>query len=689
MEASQGTVTLPGPNGAVDIVSSASNEQEQRRDLKRLEPWLAVKNGNIEEVKRQLKLGYVDPNEEDFYRRTALWWAACQGQARTVGLLLANPNIDINARDRNGVTPLYIAVTQRQVELVKLLVAEQGLDVDCPSLSDHHLAATPLHMAVHRQLEEVVALLLAHKGIAVNSKDTNRNTPLHRAVIHADPSLDIVKLLLAQGDIDVNLKSSEGLRPVDVAVQRGHNELVSELLNAKGFERDSEDSVLLQEAARNGHAEVAATVLRHFKSHLNSQDSHGQAPLHVAAEYGHGSVAKVLLDAPSVEMHVRDERQYTPLFLAVDRVNKNVVKLFLKKDGVAPTSAELSFQELIRCAVRYRESEVVRLLLREQQNMFEEVDASDRGKRTLMWLAAVNKDEDMIRVLSMWDHETLHLLTENGELSLVRVLLAAGYNVNKLNDNHETALYIAVSCRQLKIAKELILRKAKVDCEDQYGLTPMRVAIIQKSSDFIELLLESSANVELIKANEWRKAYEKEVSDIIRLSKELSGSQNIGLIRESDLKQDAAACGVQRRLYGRGLGPLLKRIGEINSRVIERLDGLDQAVRDMLQLEFAWVSINETHHSTSIATSMKRLSWVTSLFGMNVNLLKNNPDWRWALLVAGVCLVSTMCAWLLFKFSKIGSWLDDHIGRRLHTATNTAQGGIGPKESRISSGQIA
>ncbi|KNG45934.1 ankyrin repeat-containing protein [Stemphylium lycopersici] len=592
-------------------------------------------------------------------------------------------------------------------------------------------------MAVHRQLEEVVALLLAHKGIAVNSKDTNRNTPLHRAVIHTDPSLDIVKLLLAQGDIDVNPKSSDGLRPVDVAVQRGHNELVSELLNAKGFERDSEDSVLLQEAARNGHAEAAATLLRHFKSHLNSQDSHGQTPLHVAAEYGHGSVAKVLLDAPGVEMHVRDERQYKPLFLAVDRVNDNVVKLFLEKDGVAPTSAELSFQKLIRYAVRHGESEVVRPLLREQPNMFEEVDASDRGKRTLMWLAAVNKDEDMIRVLSTWDHETLHLLTENGELSLVRVLLAAGYNVNKLNDNHETALYIAVSCRQLKIAKELISRKAKVDCEDQYGLTPIRVALIQKSRDFIELLLESSANVELIKANEWRKAYEKEVSDIIRLLKEPSGSQNIGFIRVSDLKQDAAACGVQRRLYmlpngyvpddgpqflaqflhylslqwyklcndaedhlaecrmdqlqakgksqelmlrfaqdaqtwsdlrktwitqrrtlvefaseycarhnsGRGLGPLLKRIGEINSRVIERLDGLDQAVRDMLQLEFAWVSINETHHSTSIATSMKRLSWVT-----------------------------------------IESWLDDHIGRRLHTAINTAQGGIGPKESRLSSG---
>lgn len=45
-----------------------------------------------------------------------------------------------------------------------------------------------------------------------------------------------------------------------------------------------------------------------------------------------------------------------------------------------------------------------------------------------------------------------------------------------------------------------------------------------------------------------------------------------------------------RHNSGRGLGPLLKRIGEINSRVIERLDGLDQAVRDMLQL----VSISHT-----------------------------------------------------------------------------------------------
>ncbi|RII24236.1 hypothetical protein CUC08_Gglean011241 [Alternaria sp. MG1] len=57
-----------------------------------------------------------------------------------------------------------------------------------------------------------------------------------------------------------------------------------------------------------------------------------------------------------------------------------------------------------------------------------------------------------------------------------------------------------------------------------------------------------------------------------------------------------------------------------------RLDGLDQTVRDLLQL---------------------------SLFGMNVNILKDNPDWRWFFLAGSICLVSTICAWLIFKYCPV------------------------------------
>ena len=66
------------------------------------------------------------------------------------------------------------------------------------------------------------------------------------------------------------------------------------------------------------------------------------------------------------------------------------------------------------------------------------------------------------------------------------------------------------------------------------------------------------------------------------------------------------------------------------SEVNDQIAQLEQTVKDLLQFvrklivlfgnasikadirqEFAWVSINEAHRSTSIATSIKRLSWIT------------------------------------------------------------------------------
>ncbi|PYH99293.1 hypothetical protein BO71DRAFT_221224 [Aspergillus ellipticus CBS 707.79] len=52
----------------------------------------------------------------------------------------------------------------------------------------------------------------------------------------------------------------------------------------------------------------------------------------------------------------------------------------------------------------------------------------------------------------------------------------------------------------------------------------------------------------------------------------------------------------------------------LDREISGQIDKLEQTVRDLLQIEFAWVSINEAHRSTSLATSMKRLSWITFVF---------------------------------------------------------------------------
>ncbi|PWY73119.1 hypothetical protein BO94DRAFT_549919 [Aspergillus sclerotioniger CBS 115572] len=105
-------------------------------------------------------------------------------------------------------------------------------------------------------------------------------------------------------------------------------------------------------------------------------------------------------------------------------------------------------------------------------------------------------------------------------------------------------------------------------------------------------------------------------------------------------------------------------IDGLDREISGQIDKLEQTVRDLLQIEFAWVSINEAHRSTSLATSMKRLSWITfiflpltfasSLFGMNVDILENNPSWRWYPLFGGVLLLLTVAVWVWSKFTNVG-----------------------------------
>ncbi|PYI08660.1 hypothetical protein BO78DRAFT_428018 [Aspergillus sclerotiicarbonarius CBS 121057] len=106
----------------------------------------------------------------------------------------------------------------------------------------------------------------------------------------------------------------------------------------------------------------------------------------------------------------------------------------------------------------------------------------------------------------------------------------------------------------------------------------------------------------------------------------------------------------------------------LDREISGQIDKLEQTVRDLLQIEFAWVSINEAHRSTSLATSMKRLSWITfiflpltfasSLFGMDVDILQNDPSWRWYPLFGGVLLLLTVAVWVSSKFTNMEQWVE-------------------------------
>ena len=90
-----------------------------------------------------------------------------------------------------------------------------------------------------------------------------------------------------------------------------------------------------------------------------------------------------------------------------------------------------------------------------------------------------------------------------------------------------------------------------------------------------------------------------------------------------------------------------------------KLKGLEAASQDLIQLEFNLTSIAEAQKSTSTNVSMKRLSWITfiflplmfisSLFGMNVDILKSNPGWWIYIIFAAGTMILTLGVWILFK----------------------------------------
>ncbi|KAJ5892177.1 ankyrin [Penicillium subrubescens] len=72
----------------------------------------------------------------------------------------------------------------------------------------------------------------------------------------------------------------------------------------------------------------------------------------------------------------------------------------------------------------------------------------------------------------------------------------------------------------------------------------------------------------------------------------------------------------------------------------EHLERQIQDIRDSVQVELAEISVGET-------IFMRRIGLVTSLFGMNVNALQNNPDWKWYLLFCAGLLMFTYALWVV------------------------------------------
>uniref|UniRef100_A0A8C8IJT7 Ankyrin-2-like n=1 Tax=Oncorhynchus tshawytscha TaxID=74940 RepID=A0A8C8IJT7_ONCTS len=331
------------------------------------------------------------------------------------------------------------------------------------------------------------------------------NTALHIASLAGQA--DVVKMLVKQG-AEINSQSQvrdtvDGFTPLAIALQQGHNQVVSVLL-----ENDTKGKVRLPAlhiAARKDDTKSAALLLQNdhnadvqSKMMVNRTTESGFTPLHIAAHYGNVNVSTLLLNrGAAVDFTARNG--ITPLHVASKRGNTNMVRLLLDRGSQIDAKTRDGLTPL-HCAARSGHDPAVELLLERGAPLLA------RTKNGLSPLHMSSQGDHVECVKHLLQHKApvddvtldyltaLHVAAHCGHYRVTKLLLDKRANPNARALNGFTPLHIACKKNRVKVMELLVKYGASIQAITESGLTPVHVAAFMGHLNIVLLLLQNGAS---------------------------------------------------------------------------------------------------------------------------------------------------------------------------------------------------
>jgi ankyrin repeat protein len=406
--------------------------------------------------------------------------------------VLAKPIADV-------ADPLYYAALFRLGEVVRLLL-ENGADANAQG-GQHGNALSAAAGSGH---EGNVKLLLTH-GARVDQLSPRYGSALQVAseVGHGE----VVKLLLAAGG-DVNLRGGLNGNALELAIGNQHTAIVSLLLEngAQVEPLGCNEISSLTAAAYTGNLDIVKLLIS-YGAAISAIDSHGWTPVNSASVSGHFEIVEMLIQA-GADMNTASKDGWTPINSASSHGLSNIVGLLLSAGADHSIANENGWTPLI-AAVDGGHYDVVRLLL-EHDASRSFLNAHSKDGHTALSRAAGLGYTAIVKLLLAKGVSTVEEDLHGKQAFAHAVINGSNAILTLLNEVSEagpdhrdrfgrSALWWAAAFDRPDTVK-LILNdfRSNPSIADNCGRTPLSIAMKRGNRHIINLLEETSEEVEAI-----------------------------------------------------------------------------------------------------------------------------------------------------------------------------------------------
>ncbi|MDD9899987.1 MAG: ankyrin repeat domain-containing protein [Alphaproteobacteria bacterium] len=326
-------------------------------------------------------------------------------------------------------------------------------------------------------------------------------------------------------DIDPDASAPCLNTALETAVQKGHAQIVRQLLDAGASTQNNDHQSPLYTAIKNNHTKIVQLLIT-AEADVNIETGNGSL-LHEAVEVNNKKIARLLIAAGINKNHIRPQDGLTAETLALTKNHRSMARLIAKtapteihpaiprKDKLGKKLAKAAFWDpdntqrlhrLVKAGARLDAQYVSGTALHN-------VACFSNNAAAIAMLITAGTDVNACAVPGK--STSLHLAAQNNKEKSVNTLLQAGANVNARNSKGETPLHMAAEKGHANVVLALIKAGADINMTDYlYRSTPLHLAAGKSHTNVIKELVHAGADTTITNC------HDKKASDSRNISRE-------------------------------------------------------------------------------------------------------------------------------------------------------------------------